>query len=237
MNTIPVSIVCEDYKAMSRLTAQLFIAAAHMAIKKWGRFTVALSGGSTPKEFLKTLGTSSVAQKIDWKKIFFFWSDERFVPHNSADSNFHLANKYLLNKISIPKANIFPVQVKGLPLDSATGYERAIKKKLGNNVCFDWVMLGAGKDGHTASLFPASIGLLEKKKLVIAARSDTQWRISFSFPLINKARQIIVLVSGKEKATVVKAALSGKKAKKYPVQYLDPARTIWILDKEAADII
>lgn len=236
MKTAPARIISENYKAMSRAAAQLFMEASQLAISKHGRFTVALSGGSTPKEFLKSLASPSFNRKINWEKIVFFWSDERFVPHNSSYSNFHLAKTFLFKKIAVPASNIFPAPVKGSPEKSATGYEQTIKKTLGSKTCFDWIMLGVGNDGHTASLFPGSSSVLEKKKLVTAVLSDTDspWRISFSFPLINRARQIIVLVSGKEKAAVVKTVFTKGKNRKYPVQHLDPAKSLWLMDKEAA---
>jgi 6-phosphogluconolactonase len=237
MRSRPEKIIFRDHETLSLAAADLFIEAAENAIRKRGRFVVALSGGSTPKRFFELLGNSLLKNRISREKIFFFWSDERIVPHTSEESNYYLANVSFLKKIKIPRKNIFAVPVKGEPDLLAKKYEFTIREFFGNErVAFDWTMLGVGTDGHTASLFPGSEAIHEKRKLVIAsyASASMQWRISFSIPLINKSRRIVLLVSGKEKATVVSKVFSLNNAMKLPVEFIDPAKSLWLLDKAAA---
>lgn len=239
MRTVPARTIWKDHKAMSIAAAYSFLAACHYAITRHGRFVVALSGGNTPKKFFEVLASPEFSRNIPWKKVFFFWSDERFVPHSSPDSNYNMAKKSLLDRIDIPPNNIFPVPVTGDPEQSARQYELTIKKFFGNKpAAFDWVILGTGNDGHTASLFPHTPVLIENRKLIkqVWVEEKQAWRISFTYPLINRAKQIILLVSGKEKAHVVEAVFAKRAKKIFPVQYINAERSLWIMDEEAAGL-
>ena len=237
MRTVPDSTVWRDHEAMSVAAAHFFVSACHLAIRKQGKFSIALSGGNTPKRFYEILASNEFNKNIPWKKLFLFWSDERFVDHSSPESNYNMVRKALLDKIDIPPKNVFPVPVTGDPGQNAQQYESAIKKFFANKpAAFDWLMLGTGEDGHTASLFPNSPALVENRRLVkqVWVAEKQSWRISFTYPLINRAKQIIFLVSGKEKAGVISAVFNKPVKKIFPVQYIDPEKSLWIIDKAAA---
>ncbi len=237
MKTIPDKTIWKDHEAMSMAAAHFFVAACHHAVNKQGKFSVALSGGSTPKRFYEILATAEFNKNIPWKKVFLFWSDERFVVHTSPDSNYNMVKKSLLDKIDIPPKNVFPIPVTGDPGQNAKQYEALIKKFfLNKQPAFDWLLLGTGPDGHTASLFPHTPVLIENKRLVkhVWVKDKQAWRITFTYPLINRAKQIIFLVSGKEKRQVINAVFSKPNRKVCPVQYVSPGKSLWIIDKSAA---
>ncbi|TMI72974.1 MAG: 6-phosphogluconolactonase [Bacteroidetes bacterium] len=236
MKTIPDKTTWKDHEAMSLAAAHFFVADCHRVIAKQGKFSVALSGGTTPKRFYEILSSTEFSKNIPWKKVFLFWSDERFVSHSSPDSNYNMAKKSLLDKIDIPPKNIFPVPVTGDPGQNARQYEATIRKFFANKLpAFDWLLLGTGDDGHTASLFPHTPVLIENRRLVkpVWIADKQSWRITFTFPLINKARQIVFLVSGKEKSKVVSAVFHKPVKKIYPVQYVNAEKSLWMLDKAA----
>jgi 6-phosphogluconolactonase len=236
MKSVPQKTVWKDYEAMSIAAAHCFVAACHQSIAKHGKFVVALSGGSTPERLYELLASPAFNKNIPWKKVFLFWSDERFVIHTSPESNYNMAKKSLLDHIDIPPKNIFPVPVTGDPEQCARQYEATIKKFFANKqAAFDWLLLGTGDDGHTASLFPHTPVLIENRRLIkqVWLKEKQSWRITFTYPLINKAKQIIVLVSGKEKKPVVNAVFNKPVKKIYPVQYINPERSLWIIDRAA----
>jgi 6-phosphogluconolactonase len=237
MKTLPHKTIWHDHEAMCIAAAHFFVAACQQAVAKQERFTVALSGGNTPKRLYELLATAAFSKNIPWKKVFLFWSDERFVSQQSPESNYNLVKNSLLDHIDIPVKNIFPVPITGDPEKSALQYEATIKKYFNNKqVIFDWVLLGTGNDGHTASLFPHTPVLIEHRKLIkqVWLEKQQSWRISFTYPLINKAKQIIVLVSGIEKVQVVNAVFTKRAKKIYPVQYINPERSLWLMDEDAA---
>lgn len=239
MQKIPEKTIWKDHEVMSMAAAHFFVAACHQAIMKNGKFVVALSGGNTPKRFYEILASSGFRKNVPWKKVFLFWSDERFVTHTSPDSNYNMVKKYLLDHIDIPQKNIFPVPVTGDPEQNARQYEHTIKKFFNNKLAsFDWILLGTGDDGHTASLFPHTPVLIENRRLIkqVWIEEKQSWRITFTYPLINKAKQIIFLVSGKEKAKVIHAVFSKPVKRIYPVQYVNSEKSLWIIDKAAATV-
>lgn len=233
----------KDAESLSLAAAYFFVTECHRSIALHGRFIVALAGGNTPKRLYQLLATPEFSNNIPWKKVILFFSDERFVPHTDMESNFRMVRENLLDHIPVPKKNIFPIPVNDTAKQCAAKYETRIKKMFkGKAPVFDWILLGVGEDGHTASLFPG-INILKKKKSLVKevwVEEKKTWRISFTLSLINNAAQIIFLVSGKEKATVVATALTNKKGKQpLPVQLVQPAEgtTYWMLDKDAASSI
>lgn len=230
----------KDAEAVSVAAAHFFIADCHRCIAERGRFIVALSGGNTPKRLYQLLATPEFSRNIPWNKVFLFWGDERFVSHNNAESNYRMVKENLLDHISIPEKNIFPVPVNDTAKKSALTYEKKIDRFFKNKKnIFDWLLLGLGDDGHTASLFPRTDILKEKKRLVqeVWVEQKQNWRISFTLPLINKSAQIIFLVTGREKATVVSDIVHHKKIKPVlPAQLVKPVKgnICWMLDEEAA---
>lgn len=213
-----------SYESLSIAAAHFFTVACQRSIAAHDKFTVALSGGNTPRRLYELLATPEFSNNINWKKVFIFFSDERYVPHNDADSNFKMASKALLEHIAIPKKNIFAIPVSSTPAKDALAYEAAVKQITGDaKFAFDLLLLGMGADGHTASLFPGNEILHEKKRLVkeVFVKDKNMYRISFTLPLINRAKQILLMVSGEEKQPVLKKVSANRKNNKpLPVQLL-----------------
>jgi len=230
----------KDAETMSFAAATLFTASCVRSIEERGKFIVALSGGNTPKRLYQLLATKEFSRTIPWEKVFLFWGDERFVPPTDTESNYRMVKENLLTHISIPEKNIFPVPVEGTATNCAKKYEKTITRFWDDKkIRFDCMLLGIGNDGHTASLFPGTDIVKEKKKLVkeVWVEEKQTWRISVTLPLINDSRQVVFLVTGKEKAAVVAGILSDKKEKKpLPSQLVNPKKGIvyWLLDDDAA---
>lgn len=240
MKNDPVISTWKDPEALATAAAHFFVAECHRCIAKKRSFVVALSGGTTPKRLYQLLATPGFSRNIPWGNVFLFWSDERFVTYADKESNYRMVKENLLDHISIPVANIFPVPVVGTAKRSAKEYEATIRQFFGNKKgSFDWLLLGIGDDGHTASLFPGTSIIKERKRLVkeVWLEQKQNWRISFTLPLINKSAQIIFLVSGKEKSPVVVDILQRTKIKPaLPAQLVNPVKgnIHWMLDEAAA---
>jgi len=215
-----------------------FIALASAAIRDHGKFTVALSGGSTPKSLYSVLARSA----LPWDKIFFFWSDERHVPPDHPESNYRMAKEALLSKVPVPPENIFRVRAEEKDANVvARDYEEALRSffhlRPGQFPRLDLILLGIGPDGHTASLFPNTAALNETKRLVVAnwVEKFKTNRITFTYPVLNYAACVIFLVSGGDKSEIVREVLENPGAD-LPSQKVHPAngRLLWLLDKDAA---
>lgn len=215
---------------------------ATIATAQRGRFTIALSGGSTPRS-LYSLLASEYRQSIPWEKTLVFWSDERHVPPGDPQSNYRMAYEAMLSKVPVPPSDVF--RVKGEDPDASAAarlYEQTIRQtfdlRAGELPRFDLILLGMGPDGHTASLFPESAGLSEMKQLVIAnwiEKFKTE-RITFTFPVLNNGACVIFLACGPDKAEMAKLVLEGNARPPYPAQLVNPpdGRLIWMLDEGAA---
>jgi 6-phosphogluconolactonase len=223
--------------------AEEVIRAATSAVAQRGRFAIALSGGSTPKN-LYTLIAANASANLPWDRMFFFWGDERHVPPDNPDSNYRMAKETLLSKVAIPTANIFPVPAENPDASAAAeAYEQTLRKFFGlapgEFPRFDLILLGMGPDGHTASLFPETAALQEKSRLVVAnwVEKLNASRITFTLPVLNAARCVAFLVSGTDKAVVLHEVLEGNAAaEKYPSKLVRPSdgRLIWFVDRAAA---
>ncbi len=223
--------------------AEEVIRSATDAVAQRGRFTIALSGGSTPRN-LYTLIAANASATLPWSQMFFFWGDERHVPPDSPDSNYRMAKEALLSKVPIPAANIFPIPAENPDASAAAeSYEQTLRKFFavapGEFPRFDLILLGMGPDGHTASLFPETAALQEKSRLVVANWVEKlgSSRITFTLPLLNAARRIAFLVSGTDKAAVLHEVLEGNApAEKYPSRLVRPreGKLIWFVDRAAA---
>ncbi len=172
MNAQPEIRIVNTQADLFQTAAQDFVTLANDAIAVRGKFTVALSGGTTPKGMFALLA-SAAFPSIPWEQIFFFWSDERHVPPNDPDSNYRMANEAMLSKVPVPAENIFRIRAEEKDANiAAREYEQTIQNffglKPGEFPRFDLIHLGMGPDGHTASLFPGSAGLEEQSRLVIA---------------------------------------------------------------------
>jgi 6-phosphogluconolactonase len=205
------------------------------------KITIAISGGTTPF-ILFDIWASQYAHKMDWKKLHFFWVDERCVPHTSAESNFGNTDKVLFEKVDIPLSNIYRVRGEDEPEYEAKRYASEIEKQVeivNGLPQFDIILLGMGDDGHTASIFPPQIHLLQSEQIVSLAQNpyNQQHRITLTGMVINNAARIYFLVTGKSKAEVVKQIFSKTLGYlKYPASHIKATHgeLIWYLDEEAA---
>lgn len=226
-----------------RSTADQLISIGSAAIQARGRFSVALSGGNTPKPLYEILADSG-PDLLDWEKVHFFWGDERCVPPNHPDSNFNQANQYLLSPLSINKANIYRIKAELSPAEAARLYQEQLLSFFQEELPrFDLILLGMGSDGHTASLFPGSElmdGKNPGKDCLVSANWVPKldaWRITFTSALINAARNVLFMVSGQDKALALKAVLEGPlNPELYPSQLINPdqGNLFWHIDREAA---
>jgi 6-phosphogluconolactonase len=212
---------------LAEAAANYFVKLANDCIEKKGKFTVALSGGSTPMALYKLLASPTFNHQIDWKKVFIFWGDERYVPLDSSENNAFNAKNVFLNKIKIPAKNIFVIPVDETPTNAAIYYEATIKIFFKTDKpVFDLILLGMGDDGHTASLFPYSSILQEKNKLVkeVFLADKNAWRVSLTEPIINAAMHKLFLIAGKSKAAMLDIVLNGEKnIEIYPAQMIENA--------------
>jgi 6-phosphogluconolactonase len=221
--------------------AEEFSRVGRQAIGAQGRFTVALSGGSTPKSLYSLLASSYA--DFPWARTYFFFGDERHVPPTDPESNYRMVNEALFSKAAIPAQNVFRIRAEKPDAGAAAAdYEIQLRKffelKPGEFPHFDLILLGMGPDGHTASLFPGSEGLKENSKLVIAnwVEKFKTHRISFTFPVLNNAGEVMFLASGPDKAEMAHEILEGKCTPPLPAQRVQPAngRLLWMLDESAA---
>lgn len=224
-------------------SAELVAHAAKDAVDERGRFSIALSGGSTPRSLYNLLATNA-RTSLPWDRMFFFFGDERHVPPTDKDSNFKMANEAMLSKLPIPEGNIFRVPSENPDAAAAAAaYEQSLQKffalEPGQFPTFDLILLGIGPDGHTASLFPGTAALQEKNKLVVAnwVEKFNTFRITFTLPVLNAAHEVAFLVSGTDKAPALEAVLqSDAPGDKYPAKLVRPSngKLIWLVDRAAA---
>jgi len=223
--------------------AEEVLHATNEAVKQRGRFTIALSGGSTPKSLFNLLATNA-RNSLPWDRMFFFWGDERHVPPNDPESNYRMADAAMLSKVPVPAGNVFRMPAENPDAAAAAeAYEQTLRKFFqlnpGEFPHFDLILLGMGPDGHTASLFPGTAGLQEKSRLVIAnwVEKLKTHRLSLTLPVLNAARGVAFLVSGTEKASALRAVLEDNvPGEQYPSKLVQPkdGKLIWFLDRAAA---
>lgn len=218
--------------------ADTFVELSEKAIQKHNKFVVALSGGSSPKAIFSLLATPEYADKIEWSKVYFFWVDERWVSLDDEKSNFKMTLETLLDKVPVSKTQIFPMYKDGVePEDYAKEYETQIRSVLGDDGIFDFILLGMGDDGHTASLFPGEKILYEKEKWVDAyyLKSQEMYRITLTEPIINKAENILIVTFGKSKKHALNEVLNGVyNPEQYPLQVINKREGVQIFTDEEA---
>ena len=239
--------IAADRTALSYAAAMEWIAQSRSSIEAKGSFTVCLSGGSTPREFYALLATDpSFRRELPWDKIHFFWGDERHVPPSHPDSNYRMAMVALLSKVPVPPENIHPIRVENADAPrTAVEYEEMLRDffrlKAGEFPRFDFVLLGMGADGHTASLFPGTEALHERRRLVVAnwVEKFQAYRMTLTIPVFNEAAFLLFLVSGDEKAERVKAVLEDEGPEPFPCQLIRPShgRLVWLVDRIAAHLL
>jgi 6-phosphogluconolactonase len=229
-----------DRDQFNRAVAERWVSLANESIRARNSFHVALAGGSTPKPVYQLLRDAP----LDWGKIHLYWGDERDVPAEHQDSNYRMVKEALLDHIAIPEENVHPIHVQADIEQSVEAYRQVLNSHLHRAAngwpCFDLVMLGMGDDGHIASLFPKTSALAVSDNSVVSVYVDklNSWRVTLTYPVLNVARHIMLLVTGDAKARVVARVLSGSTEHDYPVQKLAPQGKLeWFLDQAAAQAI
>ncbi|MCB9451616.1 MAG: 6-phosphogluconolactonase [Anaerolineaceae bacterium] len=232
--------ILPDKTELMQAAAQLVVQTAEEAIAKRGRFSMALSGGSTPRGLYTLLTAAPYREQIKWANVHLFWGDERCVPPDDADSNYRMTRESLLDHVPLPPENIHRMQGELPPEEAAAAYEHELTGFFGQSTPhFDLILLGMGDDGHTASLFPHTAALDEHQKWVTANHVPQKgvWRLTLTRPVINAARQVTFLISGAEKAARLREVLYGVHQPHHlPSQFIHPVDgdLIWLLDRATA---
>jgi 6-phosphogluconolactonase len=222
--------------------AEYFVIIGGEAITKNGKFSVALSGGSSPKKLYELLA-SSFHDQLDWGKAYFFFGDERNVPQTDKDSNYLMAKKALFDPLQIDPMHIFPVDTSLAPKEAAKKYQEEIEQFFDEGeLSFDLILLGLGDNSHTASLFPHTPVLHDRVPGVSDVYLEDQqvYRITLNAPLINEAQNIAFLVYGEGKAIAVHHVLEDDEdIEEYPAQLIEPivGQIQWFLDEAAASML
>ena len=243
-------VVCHDAESLAEEAAERIIAEAQSAISLRGRFTLVLSGGSTPQRTYQLLAQPARRSKIEWSRTWLFFGDERYVPHDDARSNYRMAVESLLAPIGIAADHVLAIPVDvGTPAQCAAEYERRLQRFFGllaesGFPHFDLILLGLGDDGHTESLFPGKPALDENKAWVTwsppGVLPPPVDRVTLTFPVLNAAREVMFLVAGEKKAAVVRELLEGNVDYHVrPAAGVKPAdgMLIWMLDEAAANLL
>jgi 6-phosphogluconolactonase len=235
--------IADDPVSLAEIAAHEVVNVARAAVAARGRFAVALAGGSTPRATYRRLAQPPLAAQMPWDRTLVFFGDERGVPPTHADSNYGMAHSALLAHVPIQPERVFRIRGEDPDPDAvAADYARVLAEALGvrrgETPRLDLVLLGLGIDGHTASLFPGSPVLKETFRTVAAvhaAAASVPQRFTLTYPVLNAAACVIYIVSGAEKAKVVKAALADSTTT-VPAAMVRPSdgRLLWILDRAAA---
>jgi 6-phosphogluconolactonase len=233
-----LNIFNSENEVLAALAAH-FVKIADEEIAAKGKFSVALSGGSSPKKLYELLA-SSFADKVQWEKVYFFFGDERNVPQTDKDSNYLMAKKALFDPLQISPSNIFPVDTSLSPSEAAKKYEEEVEQFFDEDeLSFDLILLGLGDNSHTASLFPFTPVLHDRTPGVkdVFLEDQQVYRITLNAPLINEAKHIAFLVYGEGKAIAVHHVLEDDEdIEEFPAQLIEPivGEIQWFLDTAAA---
>jgi 6-phosphogluconolactonase len=245
--------ILKDINELSTTVADWVIAYINDVLQKQDRFTIVLSGGSTPKKLNELLASEKYRNKIDWSKVHIFWGDERFVPLADERNNAKMAFDTLLNHVPVLAENIHVMQTENItPEAAAKAYEQILKEyffedgsdkiQTANNYSqtFDLVLLGMGDDGHTLSLFPGKTSVIHVAKrscISLWLESQEMYRITLTHAIVNRAKQIAFLVNGTGKAKALREVLQGAHHPDlYPAQIIKPVKgeLHWFVDEAAA---
>ncbi|MDY6839315.1 MAG: 6-phosphogluconolactonase [Thermodesulfobacteriota bacterium] len=235
-------IVVKENKVWASWAADLFSKRARGCARNGAPFSVAISGGGTPRPVHRLLAQEPYRSEIPWTGVHLFWVDDRCVPKTSPASNVGAAKADFLDHIPIPPSQIHPMPTGIPPADGARQYEEALRAFFGAEPfpAFDLMLLGIGQDGHTASLFPEQRALDEMKRWVVAVKGGNPnvSRLTMTLPVLNSAREIVFLISGKEKAAVTRAIFD-EGGTPLPAQRVQPTkgRVIWLVDDQASSLL
>jgi 6-phosphogluconolactonase len=232
-----------DGETLSRAAADLFVHRAEEAVAAQGAFTVALSGGDTPRRTYELLAEPAFAERVAWPRVHVFWGDERCVPLDDSRSNARMARQVWLDRVPLPTAQIHALSCHPSPESGAAGYERQLRAFFkGRPPRFDLVFLGLGENGHTASLFPRSSALAEQVRWAVAVYVPEQdlYRVTLTPVILNEAVLIAFLVIGAAKARVLKEVRDGPlDPERLPAQLIQPreGQLLWLADRKAAALL
>ena len=234
--------VFDDPEQVAREAAGLFVRLSIEAVSERGSFSVALSGGTTPRRVYELLASDDYLTQVTWANVHVFFGDERTVPPDHADSNYRMANEALLSLVALPAENVHRIDGVGDAAANASQYESELREFFGDAAWprLDLVMLGMGDDGHTASLFPGTTALAEERAWVVAnwVEKFQTWRITLTAPAINAARRVLFLVTGAAKAERLREVLRGERdTARLPSQLIHPrdGTLEWFVDRAAAE--
>ncbi len=241
---MPEIIQLADIEAIAQEAAKRWLAIAQEATATRGSFSIALSGGKTPRPLYQLMASEPLRGQAPWDKTYIFWGDERRVPPGHEDSDYRMAKETLLDHVPVPGDHIFPMMGQGLASTAVRDYETKLRKHFnlqgGEWPQFDLILLGMGADGHIASIFPGTRAVSDLSNMVVAYEVPKlhQERITVTRPVLNHARNILILVSGEEKAAALAATLQGPhQPSTYPAQGIQTATggsLVWLVDKAAA---
>ena len=245
---LPEIEVFETRDLLTSAAAECFVTLADAAIRARGKFTVALSGGTTPQAMYGRLAEATYQSRVRWEDVHFFWGDERCVPADDPANNAWMARAALLDRVPVRGQQIHRVRTEDSPTEAAASYEAELRAAFGtpvgapaheSNSRFDLVLLGLGADGHTASLFPGLAAADEAARWVVAeyVPSVSMWRVTLTPVVINAAAEIVFLVAGSEKASILQRVLEGPHDPRHlPAQVIMPSagRLRWLVDAAAA---
>ena len=225
-----------DSDGQCREAARRILRAGQKAVAEEGRFALLLSGGQTPRRLYALLGSPEYRDRLEWTRTHLFWGDERVVPLSDPQSNYRMVAETLLSRIQIPEENIHRIRTELSPEEAAVSYERELQEFFAGSPGLHLALLGMGADGHTASLFPGSPALHERKRLVVATTQGNMRRISLTLAALNAAREVLFLVAGAAKAPALAAALDGSLNSELPAALVQPAsgQLAWLVDRAAA---
>ncbi len=228
--------ILADPEALARRVADWLLA---ISMARGSVFTLALSGGGTPRRLYELLAGPPYRDVFPWQRTHLFWGDERFVPRDDESSNYRMVRDAMLSRAPIPATNIHPVPIEGLtPEAAASDYERELKSFYGAarldpaRPLFDVNLLGLGPDGHTASLFPGTAVLEEREQWVAAVVGPKPTRITLTYPALESSRHVAFLVAGKEKREILSRFQRGEHT--LPAARLRPIGTLHLFADAAA---
>ncbi len=238
---MPNRIIYPDSQSFIDGAASFIADAAEQAIGERSHFTIALSGGNTPRPIYARLATADYVDRIDWPKVHIFFGDERCVPSDDTRCNYRMARETLFDHVPLPPANVHRIQGEIDPAQAALIYEQELQSvfRTSSFPAFDLICLGMGDNGHTASLFPGTAVLREQRRWAVPQYVEVMatWRVTFTAPLINAARQVAFLVEGAGKAEVLWRVLDGPyQPEVLPAQLIQPVsgQVHWLVDAAAA---
>ena len=231
--------ISADPEALAHRVAQWVV---DLACATPGRFSIALSGGSTPKRLYQLLAATPLLEAMPWERVHLFWGDDRFVPRDDANSNYGMAQDAMISHVPIPPGNVHGIEVAGSVNDAAQKYEHELKSYYGGDTLdpsrplFDVVLLGMGPDGHTASLFPGKPAIGERHRWVIEVPepglNPHVPRVSLTFPALNSAKSVAFVAAGADKTVMMKRVLAGDQ--ELPSAHVAPVgELIWFVDRAA----